>query len=59
MYKMKVKGNKIADKEKPEEVAEVFINPNEWKEAAHLKEKNWATSGKYLLYTVTKKGSDW
>lgn len=40
MYKMKQKGNRIADKEKPEEAADVFINPNEWKEEGHLEKKS-------------------
>jgi len=61
LYKIKKQMSREANKANPLETAEVFLDPNQFKEEAQLdsKTQNWSESGRYLLYSVRKKGSDW
>ena len=60
MYKIKEKMSQKAIKESPLSTAEVFMDPNTFKDEAVLgKKDSWSESGKYYIYSVTKKGSDW
>ena len=53
--------SKEATKENPNETADVFMDPNTFKDGGHLNYKTdkWSENGNHLIYSVTKKGSDW
>ena len=53
--------SKEATKEDPGKTADIFMDPNTFKDEASLDSDslNWAESGNYLIYSVKKKGSDW
>lgn len=49
-----------ASKENPLSTAEVFMDPNTFKDGATLDDKDsWSESGKFFIYSINKKGSDW
>ena len=61
VYKIREKMSNKADKDHPEKTADVFMDPNTWAIEASLETDNmsWSKSGNTLIYSVTKKGSDW
>lgn len=48
-----------AVKENPLQTADIFLDPNLFSKDTKVKNFEWNKSGTYVLYTVSKKGSDW
>jgi len=61
IYKIRDQMSKAATKENPEKTADIFMDPNTFDDGSNLEMDSltWAESGNYLIYSITKKGSDW